>query len=405
MADLFLVVDTGGSQTKIIYQRSNADSPHYLFMPPEVERISPQQLQLYQERLGWLGAPAPQQQAWLTVNDEVWVVGAFANEFDPQNRLHEKKYENALYKVLATIGVLVQKLNLPSPKLTIQLGILLPWQEFNDQKSFQGQLRSMLANFQFRNLKLKVKLEAFICRPEGGGLAATRMRQQGIDWFQQQRLVVLLFGHRNTSALYFEHGQFKHGDSPLYGFSQMVNLVLERCSLLDSHALLMALVKTMSHAKSQHIATSKEFYGASMKLSYPRWSGEEQIKALATARTQTLRDTEIKAIAQAIETALDLYWQKLETWLNRVVPRPLDEAIISGGAALFLKPKLEAYFSDHRRRRSFYCRVAWDANLEEPLQKAFRPGLSGSWEEAARLADAYGLFDQLLFTAAEGAKA
>ena len=116
MADLFLVVDTGGSQTKIIYQTPEADAPDFFLMPPEVESISQQQFDRYQERIGWLGSPSPEQQAWFSVAEQLWVVGAFASEFDPQDRLREKKYENALYKVLAAIGVIIQKLGITRRK-------------------------------------------------------------------------------------------------------------------------------------------------------------------------------------------------------------------------------------------------------------------------------------------------
>ena len=159
MADLFLVVDAGGSQTKIIFQTSDADSPEFLLMPPEVEAISQQQFDRYQQRIGWLGSPSAQQQAWFTVNDQIWVVGAFASEFDPEDRLHEKKYENALYKVLAAVGVIAQKLNLSKRSLSIHLAMLLPWQEFNDRQAFEEQLRALLGEFVFREQKLKVKLK------------------------------------------------------------------------------------------------------------------------------------------------------------------------------------------------------------------------------------------------------
>ena len=108
MSDLFLTVDVGGSQTKVIYQTPGDESPRYLLMPPEVEEISEYKLSEYRERLGWLGNPAPSQQAWLEVDEQVFVVGAFAHEFDPSDRLRELKYENALYKVLAAIGVIVE---------------------------------------------------------------------------------------------------------------------------------------------------------------------------------------------------------------------------------------------------------------------------------------------------------
>ena len=38
--ELFLSVDVGGSQTKVVYQKSSDPSPRYLLMPPEVEIIT-----------------------------------------------------------------------------------------------------------------------------------------------------------------------------------------------------------------------------------------------------------------------------------------------------------------------------------------------------------------------------
>ena len=225
------------------------------------------------------------------LNEQLWVVGAFAGEFDPLDRLHEKKYENALYKVLAAVGVVVQKLKMERRKVALHLSILLPWQEFNDRGTFETQLRVLLDGFVFRDQAMKVKLKSFLCRPEGGGLAATRMRQQGLDWFQEQRLVVLLFGHRNTSALYFEYGQFKAGDSPLYGFSQMIDLLVARYSVLDKQALLLALVKAMQTAREEHGSKARMYESANWgrhqygPVRYPSWRMSRALnKLVAGAR-------------------------------------------------------------------------------------------------------------------------
>ncbi|MEA5466959.1 ParM/StbA family protein [Leptothoe sp. PORK10 BA2] len=409
MADLFLVVDTGGSQTKIIFQSSDADSPECLLMPPEVECISQLQFDRYQERIGWLGSPSPLQQAWLSVNDQLWVVGAFAAEFDPEDRLHEKKYENALYKVMAAIGVIAQTLGLAQRQLSVHLAMLLPWQEFNDRKAFETHLASLLGEFSFRQQKLKVKLKSFLCRPEGGGLAATRMRLKGLEWFQQQRLVVLLFGHRNTSALYFEQGLFKQGDSPLYGFSQMLDLLVARYSVLDKHALLLALVTAMQKAKEKLDSNNRliaNHWNRGNRLHYPLWSNSQAMTALVSVRDDALRKAELTALSQAIEAAFEEYWEKLEAWMERVVPDNLDEVIVSGGAALMLEPKLTHYFSEGNRERPFDGELVWDAELHESMGEAFNWRYQYHADKAhqiARFADAYGLFDQML--SAAGAKA
>ena len=325
MADLFLVVDAGGSQTKIIYQTPDADSPEFFLMPPEVEAISQAQFDRYQERIGWLGSPSPQQQSWFVVDEQLWVVGAFAAEFDPADRLHEKKYENALYKVLAAVGVVVQKLKMARRKISLHLALLLPWQEFSDRKAFEAQLEVLLTDFAFRGQTLKVSLKSFCCRPEGGGLAATRVQQQGLEWFQEQRLVVLLFGHRNTSALYFEQGQLKTGDSPLYGFSQMIELLTARYSVLDKQALLLALVKAMQKERTDRDYQARMFESATRGRSqynravcYPSWHSAKALDELVSVRDETLREAELDSLADAVEAAIDEYWEKLEAWLLRV---------------------------------------------------------------------------------------
>jgi hypothetical protein len=70
----------------------------------------------------------------------------------------------------------------------------------------EEQLRIMLAGFQVRNKDLKVNLLRFLCRPEGGGLAAVRIKKQGVDWLRGLKLGVLMFGHRNTRRAIFFGG-------------------------------------------------------------------------------------------------------------------------------------------------------------------------------------------------------
>lgn len=224
------------------------------------------------------------------------------------------------------------------------------------------------------------------------------MKQKGLDWFQEQRLVVLLFGHRNTSALYFEQGQFKQGDSPLYGFSQMIDLLVARYSVLDRQALLMALVKSMEKAKADLESNNRMLephWGRGNVLRYPGWRSARAIDDFVSVRDETLREAEIDALSTAVEAAFDEYWEKLEAWIRRVVPDDPDEVIVSGGAALMLEPKLVEYFSN--KGRSWRDdKLIWDADLKEMMKEAFSGNCSSDAYHVARFADAYGLFDQML---------
>ncbi|MEA5574802.1 ParM/StbA family protein, partial [Calothrix sp. UHCC 0171] len=217
VCNLYLAIDVGGSQTKIIYQFAGWKNPQYLLMSPGVEQISKSDLKRYFDQLGWIGAPTPQQQAWLEWKGNIFVVGDFVSEFAPQDRIFERKYENALYKVLAAVGTILSKHNIgkkrrgnpESLKVNINLGLLLPWNEYNDRKRFEEQLELMLKSLKFRGQSWDVQLCHFECRPEGGGLAAIRIKQNGLDWLQKNRVAVLMFGHRNVTAIYFDAGAIK----------------------------------------------------------------------------------------------------------------------------------------------------------------------------------------------------
>ena len=201
MPKLFLCVDPGGSQTKIIYQFTRDKKPRYLLMPPEVEQIKEDNLKRYLDRESKMSNPSPIRQAYLEVKDRTFVVGYFASKFDPEDRLQEIKYENALYKTLAAVGVIAESNNLNPKKISLQLAVLLPWNEYEDREKFYNKLKQYLSSFVFRGLSYSVELDKFICRPEGGGLAAIHTRKKGKEWQQDKKLGILMFGHRNIAIL------------------------------------------------------------------------------------------------------------------------------------------------------------------------------------------------------------
>ena len=416
MTDIYLSVDVGGSQTKIIYQLAGSQKPNYLLMPPAVEEITKPKLDGFMARLGWIGSPHPDQQLWVEWNERVVVLGDFASSFDPQDRLGELKYENALWKVLGAIGLIVEinKLKVsPKKTLKVELALLLPWNEYSDRKKFSEQLQKMLAGFQVRKMALKVSLERFLCRPEGGGLAAIRIKQQGIDWLRSKQLGVLMFGHRNTTALYFDRGQLKSGDSPLLGFATMLDMVVEMTSGLDRERLAGAIFQ------ARH-ALLKEIYSADYSYTrHPDWSKNAAIIDLASAKDPDLRNKEVQDIAKAISVATTEYWDKLQRWMSRVLPSELDEVIIGGGAAYYVEPELEGYFNAEPETKEKYSYskekirtgsykikdykkhftpMIWGSGLTDTVQQTFKLEKKQFVLQcmSARLVDCFGLFDYLL---------
>ncbi|MGA9381672.1 MAG: ParM/StbA family protein [Phormidium sp.] len=427
MSDIYICVDCGGSNTKIVFKTKTMHKPEYLMMPPQVEPISADKLKSYQERQGWIGNPAPEQQAWLLVGEKMFVVGAFASKFDPTDRISELKYENALYKVLAAIGVIVQKYKLSTKKLlNIELAILLPWNEYSDRQRFQKQIEKFLAGYSFRGQNIRATLTCFLCRPEGGGLVASRVREQGVAWLQERRLGVLMFGHRNTTALYFDRGELKSGDSPLIGFSTMLDQVIDMTSGLTRDNLAMAIFKGIQEASSEIYRIEQQGYSEKARTYHPNWEKLNAIKALASAKDLGLKEQEVIDIAKAIKIATVDYGEKITKWLTKVFSEPLDEVIISGGAAKFLEPELEQYFNcepqiirehhtNKKVRTSSYqqsdCNqaftpIVWSAGIGNLVEKTFGLGTREDEEKALtfRLVDAYGLYDYIVAKVMEGSK-
>ena len=412
---LYISIDTGGSQTKIIYQFHTWEKPSYLLMPPGVEQISTEQLKRYQETLGWVGHPTAEQQAWLEWEDSIYVVGEFASKFAPQDRIKERKYENALYKVLAAIGVILDKCKVVSKKkLNIYLALVFPWNEYNDRNRFSEQLKLMFKSFKFRGESRKLSLSHFLCRPEGGGLAAIRIKQQGIEWLQSRNLAVLMFGHRNVSLIYLEKGTLKYGDSPLLGFSLMLDEVCSRVSGLEREQLASAIFKGIYEAESDIYTTYRTLH--------PKWINLKSIKALVTANNPTLREGELRDIAKSIEVTTLNYWETLKKWLDKNLPTLPNEVIIGGGAATFIEPELEAYFNCSNSSRDIKGRrppqykwedskrphsdMFWATDIEKQIEQIFNLRYTHNEQYLTqRLIDSFGMLDQLKETIAEIHKA
>ena len=417
MADITLCVDVGGSLTKVIYQLSSGSQIDYLLIPPYIEEINQSELDGYRKNLGWAGEPHPKKKLWVCWNKRVVTLGDFATNFDKQDRLKELKYENALWKVLGIIGLILEtnKINIPKNRtLKIDLAILLPRNEYSDRSRFQEQLTTMLAKFSVRNTTIKAKLNKYLCRPEGGGLAALQITCAGIPWLQKQQLGILMFGHRNVTALYFDEGELKLGDSPLLGFSLMLDMVIEAKSGLTRE-------KLASSIYDARLCSLKYIYGSNdwgnARTLHPKWSDCHAITSLATASDPNLRASEIGSIANSIHDATVRYWHKLERWLDRTFLSALDTVVIGGGAAYHIQPELEDYFNCEPKieKESYTTRlnrteeykprdydyhftpIIWGSGQSEHVSKVLNLNSEQAEREclSARLIDCFGLFNYL----------
>lgn len=122
---LTLVIDFGGSLTKVIYQGDDSQ-PKLLAMEPEVISLNKEVLEGYEARR--LGSPDAVNSAWVGCDSDYYAVGYLArSQFYGNAGLSSHKYERAFAKTLAAVWVVAQLLGLTKKKkISAAIAVLLP---------------------------------------------------------------------------------------------------------------------------------------------------------------------------------------------------------------------------------------------------------------------------------------
>ncbi|MDJ0718841.1 MAG: hypothetical protein QNJ54_32210 [Prochloraceae cyanobacterium] len=460
---LAITVDCGGSMTKIIYRlwkSSKEVITDYLRMSPEVEIVTVKQLNDYFETKGWLIDKDLRKQAYLKIESEYYVVGKMAHSLGAEDRIYELKYENALYKVAAAIGLVLEKHGVEVNKaIPTWVGVLLPWDEYTDRVRFSEVLINILAGYKFRRKTIKIKANkaSVVVRPEGAGVYTSLVIEKTGQFFEEKRVGIAQFGHRNITGIYLEDGEIEKGESPKIGLTSLLDDVLIRTSGLDRQKVLDVINKaiTSSRIDSQtkiEVTTKNNLSkwvnnGSVRQVKYslgktdtPDWSNSLAIKSLATAKNESIRELESNDLSKSIAKAVSSYREQVKKWLKKAFPANLDCLVFSGGAVKLLLPILEDYCQSYRRittqtyhdRESgvsgvhYFCRdlekeyplyeeaaysgcieLISDKELVERLRKVIKITERDIKEESldVRFVDAYGMFELLLHTEREYQKA
>lgn len=333
----YVCVDTGNSGTKAVYFSQKTNKLESLFMTSALDEVSYERVDYQLQQSNWIGTAQPEKQAWIKEGNQAIVIGDFADKFSPEERRQNPKYENALYKILAVIGAIIEAESHSRRSIfKVKLGLLLPWAEYQDRSRLIGRLKEKAKEYVFRGQRVRVKIEDCVCYPEGGGIATARVLSKGKSWFKRQRLGVLMLGDRNWTGLCFESGQIKYGESPLEGFSFLLDQVIKDAPcLLKRDKLSKAIYQGIVEAKTKDCSY----------MDRPEWGKLEAIQSLATAKDQVFREGEIKDIDKAIRIVGTEWESKLERFLARVFPERLTELNVCGGALPFFKPFIEEYFN------------------------------------------------------------
>jgi hypothetical protein len=262
----------------------------------------------------------PEHQSWLKLphDENFYAVGQLAHQFKAIARLDKLKYEQALYKILAAIGTIVQREKITG-KFIVKLSTVLPYAEYRNRTQLKQQITTALKDFEFRGQTMKGTLEGFFCSPEGGGHAWKLIQEKGHDWFNKRDVVVLMIGHRDVSCLAFSRGTVdpNHSQTAALGFSQLLKRIVRRTAGLD-----------------ETIAPRIFQIGTDYKPDNPL------IRSLVRANYPPNVETEIQEICYAIQVARKEYASLLKSWLDMTLPDDLETLIIGGGAAFYLQDEL-----------------------------------------------------------------
>ena len=358
---LMLTLDPGSSDTKIVW-RLTPFRPELLMMSPEVVEVARESIDLYRSRR--LASPEPENEAWIECEGSYYVVGFLAQKyFNARAITTGLKYELAIVKVLAAVGAIAFKEGL-SEEFELMLAMPLPFSEWEDRAVFERDVRKALASFSFGDKPLAVKLKTFVCVPEGGGHAMARAERIGAA-FNQMNMMTLMLGYRDISAVQLNRG-VTSGVTESIGFEKMLLMVQNWTSGHNSPERVRQLIETIHRAGKDIKAKNFSHLGLSKK---PERRAEE-----------------INRMVEAVKNARTEYWALVARFLINAIPTDIDQIIVGGGTADYLKPELERFLVQNFPQ----AQVSWSAELEEDVRVSFN--LSPQDKAlCARLTDAYGL--------------
>ncbi|MBV9387053.1 MAG: ParM/StbA family protein [Chroococcidiopsidaceae cyanobacterium CP_BM_ER_R8_30] len=354
MVDLILANDCGTSSNKNVFS-VNKGKAELLVMSPALIEVSRDSIDNYKSRR--LSYPDPSDEAWIEVAGQAYFVGFLAEkELGASIDVKQVKYENAIRKILAVIGAIAVIKGLPS-KFGVGVASLLPRREWENRSAFQEGLTEALADFAFCDRPFSVNLQLFQCRPEGAGLSYSRSRRVGAA-YKRMTVPTLMFGYRDLSIELLERG-ITSGETQKLGLYWLLSRIISRTSDQELQPLLEALHQagnTIKPKKFRHLVRS---------------TGAEN------------RAKEEVQIAEAVRLSRLEYWNRISSWLRSVIPSKIDEVIIGGGTAEYLKPELQAYFAG--------VPISWAADLQEDVRRAFNIPPEDD-HLSLRLTDVYGIY-------------
>jgi hypothetical protein len=357
----------GSSATKCLYWHSK---PALLHLDPQVARLNPTRLDRLM--LGGLTSQEPEDSAYVMVGNSAYAIGALAIAQKGDSGLALPKRDRAVYKILATLGVIAEKIGEASTEagyeFEAQIGLLLPLEEYwQDRKELKAQIQGAISEFNFRGKALFGQLDRIEMQPEGSGLYLAKglqLARAGVA-IRDRTVVVLMLGHRNLSILTFEKGstpQEMNSTSQGPGFVEYLKQCATELPTVapDDPALLEAVLE-----------------------------GHETF--WIPGRREPLE------LSRACGYAREFYLDRVNQFLVEWLPSADVDLIVGGGAAYFIRAELEQFFE----QRGLASQITWADSLRQEMTDVLQGSTANpDLITSVRWADVYGLFKAFMYNGA-----
>lgn len=345
-------VDIGTSGTKSCFF---GESPEYPFTPVEkIYLTSPYVRELtqstYQDALDCPGEGGLDACLVSYVDPEsgmrlFWELGQTAARpgFLP---VESRKFESCVAKVLGLLGHLVRQELKTSDSINLNLGILIPFSEFEDRKRLGPLLRQVISDFELNGVAIRnIQFAGLDFKPEGYGLFRA---------YESER--VLLVGHRDSTWLCFNSGKL----------SSTLSRTLPETGMHDFiRSIRFPIVNELQAAKALSLAGHKLKPKPLIEL------------------TQTRSTAELEQLQQAIRQALSQYWVDRRSQFKLLNLGECQSVPVAGGTAHYFCSELTQLFA-----KAFKVQLYWCEDLRDEFRQRFHLG-EGSEKLEYRFSDIY----------------
>jgi hypothetical protein len=350
---LLIVVDFGGSLTKVIYT-GNDESLRTFGMEPEVLALPKASIDSYESSKMGMDSADPVDKAWVGAAGQFYAVGYLArDQFNGNPGLSQLKVDRAVPKAMAAVWAASVDLELGN-QFEVALAVLLPPGEFENADRLRSTIETSLKEFQTPTGTLNVTLTDWDCKPEGGGVYLMHTLGQSSSALKTKTIAVLMLGFRNASVLIATRGAVTKKVTSDLGFIKLLDRVVGKTSGLSVNQLAPAIAS----------AGNPPSFDALMPV--------------LRSTSESQRKEELIKLRAAIINSRAEYSASLQSWLNEVLPGHIDQVILCGGTADYLHTELKSYFNSSS--------ILWHGQIPHELQEH---------PLANRLCDAFGVYEFL----------